>query len=1499
MKYPKRNLKSADYLRMFFLFISPLFFLKVIAGNSANTRFPHFFSESANNKENYDLRFSKGFMRFSKHEVSFSLLKNDDHSINLEGDRRNADLNCLLQEQVQIVFMNSNSECVLEGTEPLASKTNYFYGGDTKEWRRDLQNYSSLNYNGLYDSIDLKYYMVGDEVKYDFIVYPGGSISNIKMKYSGIVSLEINLEGALCIKTKMTEMKDYLPKSYQIINGKEIPVKVEYSLTDKFTVGFRAEYFDPNFPLIIDPALIYSTFVGGSVDEYQWVGAIDRDASGNIYHTGRTFSANFPTTGSSLQSVFGGWYDAYVFKLDPTGTTLIYSTFIGGPGDDSGYSLKVEQSTGNLWVVGGTGSATFPVTPGAFQTTFGGSGLTDAYVLKLNSSGNSILYSSFFGGAWNDYGHGIDINTFGEVYITGESNGTVYTTPGAFQTAYGGGPWDGWIVKFDPTLSTVLYSTYFGGGQEDVPISIKVDQNNEVYIAGFQRGGGMPTVAGSFDLTYNGGGWDAFVAKFNSTLSAALYSTYLGTGGTDMIWNAMHVNNAGEVTVAGFTTNGFPTTAGAYQTVYGGGAQDVFVTRLNSTGTALIYSTYIGGPGRDEAYGLYVDASDEVYVTGFCQDNFPMTTCTFDSTYNGANDAFIVKLNSGASQLLFSTYLGGTASDIGYCITEVNNVIYVAGETRSVNFPVSVGAYDSSHNGGRDIFVLAIGASTLPVTAAFNAIQSICINNTIQFTNTSINASSFNWSFGDGATSILQHPSHLFLSSGSYSVKLIASSGCSVADTFDLIIQVNDLPTASFSNNSSCDLNVDFIDASIGAVQYDWDFGDTTSSSQPSPSHLYSGSGLYNVTLVVTNVFGCKDTTVQQLTLGPVPQSSFSFTQAPCSLGLSLQNLSSNAASYHWDFGDGAISSMTDPSYSFVDSGTYTITLIAISGICSDTSYQTVRVNRPPLASFLAIPDCDHVADFINLTAGQNSYHWDFGDASSSSAVSINHTYSAPGNYTISLIATNSNGCTDTVQSQINILPIPIAAFSYSIGNCTSNISLQNNSVNASNVFWDFGDGNSSTLNNPSHTYASFGNYSLKLIVSTGQCPDTLVQSVNINPKATASFSSISYCDKTINFYNTSIGSISSYYWDFGDTDGSSAPDPIHTYSSSGSYQVKLIITDQFNCLDTISHNILIRDDATASFSFTPPLCETRVVFQNSSLNSSNFHWTFGDGSISNNLAPIHDYLASGSYTVMLIADSGACPDTMIQQVAIQRGPVVDFNSILDCSSDAEFLNLSDSVDSYIWYFGDGTMDTTISPIHSYNSPGTYKVTLTGTNSLGCRDSLTKAIDVVIFSEATFVSTYDTCQMKATFQSTSVNSSNLFWDLGYGLNSDKELFDVVFSSAGSYTITLVTNRETACADTSQSVFEAIEEQEYGLYIPNCFSPNGDGINELFKVIDYGSCEIYRLMIFNRWGEMIFETQDLHQGWDGTYLGRKVQGGVYAWLLKGDLKTKVGSVLVLD
>jgi hypothetical protein len=547
---------------------------------------------------------------------------------------------------VRMRLAGANVEPAVTGWDRLPGTVSYFIGNDPAQWRTTIPTYSKVIYKDVYPGIDLAFSGSQGQLEYDFIVHPGGNPSRIAVEFQGADRLEVSSQGDLILHTATGPIHQRKPVIYQEFSGIRQEIAGGYVLTDKQLVTFRVASYDVSQPLIIDPVLFYSTYLGGSGDDFGYGIAVD--AVGNAYVTGTTTSTNFPTTAGAFQTASGGRADAFVTKLNPTGSApLVYSTYLGGSGDDGGRGGIAVDALGNAYVTGFTNSTNFPTTVGAFQTTYGG-GFGDAFVTKLNPTGAALVYSTYLGGSDDDEGLGIAVDALGNAYVTGVTFSTNFpTTAGAFQTASGGSV-DAFVTKLNPTGSAPLvYSTYLGGSGLDEGLGIAVDALGNAYVTGDTTSTNFPTTVGAFQTTYGGGFRDAFVTKLNPTGSAPLvYSTYLGGSGGDIGWGVA-VDAAGNAYVTGNTTStNFPTTAGAFQTA-SGGSVDAFVTKLNPTGSApLVYSTYLGGSGDDGGRRIAVDALGNAYVTGFTTStNFPTTVGAFQTTYGGGiRDAFVAKI---------------------------------------------------------------------------------------------------------------------------------------------------------------------------------------------------------------------------------------------------------------------------------------------------------------------------------------------------------------------------------------------------------------------------------------------------------------------------------------------------------------------------------------------------------------------------------------------------------------------------------------------------------------------------------------------------------------------------------------------------------------------------------------------------------------------------------------------------------------------------------------
>jgi hypothetical protein len=651
---------------------------------------------------------------------------------------------------LRMKLVGANERAKVTGLEELPGKSNYFIGNDPKKWRTNVPNYAKVKYANVYPGIDLVYYGNQGKLEYDFVVSPGADPRSIEFaiiadeqagsrqkaagsetesqsaidnpKSSIPMPLRVAGNGDLVVGTEGGELIFHKPVIYQphglasgagssLVTRHSSLVEGRYRLDGENHIHFELGAYDRRRPVVIDPTLAYSTYLGGKNTDYGHGIAVD--ASGNAYVTGTTFSSNFPTTPGAFQTSFGGGEHAFVSKLNATGSALFYSTYLGGSGGDYGSGIAIDAS-GNAYVTGVTASSNFPTTPGAFQTTYGG-GVEDAFVTELNATGSALVYSTYLGGSSTDYGNHLAVDASGSAYVTGGTWSSNFpTTPGAFQTTFVSSI-DAFVSKLNASGSALLYSTYLGGVGKPYSmteaLAITVDASGNAYVTGHTDSSNFPTTPGAFQTTYGGGVEDAFVTELNATGSALVYSTYLGgSGGSGGFGIA--VDASGNAYVAGGAGANFPTTPGAFQTTYGGA--DSFVSKLNAAGSALLYSTYLGGRGGPtnyvEAVGIGVDASGNAFVTGQTNSaNFPTTPGAFQTTYSGGSaDAFVSKLNAAGSALLYSTYLGGSYINVGIGIAvDASGNAYITGRAQSSKFPfpTTPGAFQTTYGGKGDAFV--------------------------------------------------------------------------------------------------------------------------------------------------------------------------------------------------------------------------------------------------------------------------------------------------------------------------------------------------------------------------------------------------------------------------------------------------------------------------------------------------------------------------------------------------------------------------------------------------------------------------------------------------------------------------------------------------------------------------------------------------------------------------------------------------------------------------
>ncbi|MFB3921475.1 MAG: choice-of-anchor D domain-containing protein [Terriglobia bacterium] len=692
-------------------------------------------------------------------------------------DPRNADPAVL-----RLGLVGANPQAKVTGMDELPGKSNYFLGNDPNKWRTNVANYARVKYENVYPGVDLVYYGNQGQLEHDFVVAPGADPGAIRLAIeAGNAKLEtgesrltnhrspiaIDPNGDLVISTDAGEVRFRKPVVYQTeskvgsrqskgssqlsaFSGEQTAsresrspnpgfsdhqsqftnhksVEGRYALLAGNRIGFEVGAYDKSRPLVIDPVLSYATYLGGSQSDFGIGIAVD--SVGDTYISGQTFSANFPFKAGSLDTSCGGGCanpDGFVVKLSADGSALLYSTFLGGSNYEHAIGVTVDGA-GNAYVIGQTRSADFPTTASAFQKTVT-DGTPNGFVTKLNAAGTALVYSTYLTSCAP---LALAIDSGGFAYVTGAALSASFPTKNALQATFGGGTLcsnaacpDAFVTKVNTTGSDLVYSTFLGTQRLDVGTGVAVDSSGNAYVGGYTESIDFVTTAGAFQTTYNLG-FDGFVVKLNPDGSTRLFSTFLG-GSDDEFPQSLAIDSADDVIVTGWTTSTDFPTANPSQAANAGDA-DAFISELNPSGSALVYSTYLGGTLTDHAYVIEVAASDDIYVVGATNStNFPLVD-PIQAANGGSVDIFITRIDSATHTPDFSTYLGGNGQDAAFggsvAVDGLGN-IFITAETTSTDMPTG-NVFQPALAGTADAYVAKIspadvaGITFVPVSLGF------------------------------------------------------------------------------------------------------------------------------------------------------------------------------------------------------------------------------------------------------------------------------------------------------------------------------------------------------------------------------------------------------------------------------------------------------------------------------------------------------------------------------------------------------------------------------------------------------------------------------------------------------------------------------------------------------------------------------------------------------------------------------------------------------------
>jgi PKD repeat protein len=911
---------------------------------------------------------------------------------------------------VRIVYPGS-SPAVVRGGDELQGKANFLIGNDRDTWITDVPLFSSIKYENLYPGVDLVYHGGVGSLKKEFVLQAGADPSDIRMQYSGQDGLALDENGALLITTAAGTLFESAPYCYQVVDGQEIAVPCGFILGEEGNVSFTVGAYDPTLPLIIDPVYYFSTYLGGTQDDRGT--GVGMDDIGNVYVVGSTQSTQFPLANApTYQEHLNGSWDIFASKFSPDGSVLIYSTYIGGNKSDMAGGMVVNNATGEVTFTGSTTSVNYPNI--GFLDPYGGN--TDAIITRLNAAGDDISWSRIINGNKTDIGTGIDTDgyLYGDIVVVGYTSST--TSAGWFSGSLNGAT-DGFVVEVN-NAGTWLAGRYLGGTNYDYAYGVAVEQVSpwDIWVTGSTKSLNFPTSAGAFRNT-NSGASDVFITRLLWDLSLG-DSTYLG-GSSNDVGMGIDLDPNFYPYVTGYTEspispiNLFPVKPNpqAFQTSFGGGQWDAFVTKMERNLSFMNYSTYLGGSDDDQAYGIAVDDNGTAFITGWTMStNFPTKYPTQATKGEGFRipDAFITQMNQTGTGLLFSTYLGGTYYDEGdaIAISPDGLNITVTGYTESINFPI-MNAYQPYLAGFpavrfTDAFVTKY-LKLVPVIDFVGDPTSGCSPLTVNFTDLSTSdpfpITGWFWEFGDGSNSTEQNPTHIYYRNAStqkrFNVTLTATNqdGSASLTKIHYIRVCPSFPVAFHTNKTigcvGSNSTIRFFNDTVNdPIQLYWDFGDgtnATTNGTVSPNainHKYMEPGLYTVSL--TAQFGCcNNTTVMTdlIDIRAIPVADFNATPTSGLIPLDVHffdNSTGRPSNWTWTFGSGqGGSNLQNPEHTYTTKGSYKVKLEACNfcGCDNVTKNAYIKAGIPNLyfsPDTLVVPTNDTTPITLYLQEAEN-----------------------------------------------------------------------------------------------------------------------------------------------------------------------------------------------------------------------------------------------------------------------------------------------------------------------------------------------------------------------------------------------------------------------------------------------------------------------------------------------------------------------------------------------
>ncbi len=1089
------------------------------------------------------------------------------------------------------------------GKETQRGYHNYFIGSDRSKWKGHVPLYSQIESTEIYPGITMIAYQSPSGLKYDYVIAPESDPGQIKFYYSGTEGVSTTKEG-LRIQTSVGDLFESIPISYQIINGEKVEVKCKYkSSSDGFSFSFPDGY-DPDLPLIIDPILVAATLSGTGSGGSNYGHGAAFDMAGNIYTHAISFNSAYPVTEGAFQELYGGGgTDVAISKLNPDGSELIYASFIGGDLGEYPHSI-ITNNNQELYVVGSTSSSNFPTSLSAVQTEFGGGG-NDIFITALSIDGSQIEGSSFLGGSSNDgvnatgfVSHGdarsevyIDLNS--NVYVASSSSSENFpTTTDSFQPIKKGGQ-DGVLVKLNPDLSELIWSTFVGSDQDDMVYGVRTSQSQEVFITGciggISNGGsaeGFTVTPGSYQESFGGGQNDAFVARVSDDGTQLLNSTLLGEEGDDQ-GLFLDLDNQENVWVYMQSSSVWELSSGVWGTNAEG---NISVHKLNHELTELQVTSYLtnqtgpGGSGSPVAF--MVDLCNNIYISCYGASS---TFVASDDAIFSAGGFYLGVFTPEMEDLSYGTFYTGGHVDGGTSRFDKQGIVY-QGVCSGGGFNTTDNAYAQDQVTGYDIGVFKIDFEIESVNAVAGAVGMLtgCAPHTVEFTNYS-SGDSYLWDFGDGVTSTEVEPSHLYSDPGEYLVTLVLSDpeSCNLTDTAFIPITV--FPEVDFFTDFSWVIDCEsgellITDASEGPedIEYVWDMGDGTILTDQNPIYIYENPGTYTVTLtLISDACNQEMTEEQEVNFIPYIEADFDVSVIDiCDAFLiNVANQSEGGADFTWTMGDGNTLTETGSfEYVYASSGTYTIGLIIedeLSCNLSDTTFVEVVLIEPPVLSpEISISQTGLCEELTYLATVEpngtvETYSWLLNNELVGSDASLDTIVNSPGLYTVTVVVTDpvcQHEFTNTIEFEFYEylgfeLPTPLSLCYYE-----ESVFL-NATVPFPEASYDWNGGLST---DPILEVSSAGQY--EVTVGFNGCVEIQESNVNAIPDFPLSFQEL-ICENQSNniLFEDANGIVEAVSWEDGQTG-------FQIEVSQGGYYPFTAI-DLFGCEQVDSLLAIARDD--------------------------------------------------------------------------------------------------------------------------------------------------------------------------------------------------------------------------------------------------------------------------------------------------------------------------------